>query len=148
MILCYYCLIKTKFWINIHKKINYLQKIYIAIEIILGLLVISIFFYHHVEGWSYINSFYFSVITLTTIGFGDLVPTTAASKIFTSFLALFGVGSFLFALSVISEHYFYRRISDNKYRTIFKKIIKKEIKNVSEIKDLKYFKINKKRKKK
>ena len=47
-------------------------------------------FYHIVEKWSWINSVYFSVITLTTVGYGDLLPTTNASKIFTMFYVFIG----------------------------------------------------------
>ena len=49
-------------------------------------------FYALVEGWSVVDALYFSVLTLTTVGFGDLVPTTVASKLFTVGYVLFGVG--------------------------------------------------------
>lgn len=39
--------------------------------------------YHFVEGWSWLDSLYFSVITLTTIGYGDFSPQTDLGKIFT-----------------------------------------------------------------
>lgn len=49
-------------------------------------------FYHRVEGWSVIDSLYFCVITLTTIGYGDLHPTTEASKLFTIIYIFLGLG--------------------------------------------------------
>jgi voltage-gated potassium channel len=40
-------------------------------------------FYSLAEGWSLVDAFYFSVTTLTTVGFGDLYPTTTIGKLFT-----------------------------------------------------------------
>ena len=48
--------------------------------------------YYNLEHWSFVDSFYFSATTLTTVGYGDLFPTTNTSKIFTSFYVLIGVG--------------------------------------------------------
>ena len=49
-------------------------------------------FYRFVEDWSWLDSFYFTVITLTTVGYGDLAPSTAGSKAFTIVLILIGIG--------------------------------------------------------
>ncbi len=58
----------------------------------LVVLAIGTYFYHIVEGWSIIDSLYFSAMTLTTIGYGDLVPTISISKIFTIIYAIIGIG--------------------------------------------------------
>lgn len=34
-------------------------------------------FFHGVEGWSWLDSYFFTVVTLSTVGYGSLVPATA-----------------------------------------------------------------------
>lgn len=57
----------------------------------LTLLVIGTVVYKFLEGWSWVDSVYFSVIAVTTVGFGDIAPSTDASKIFTVVYVLAGV---------------------------------------------------------
>ena len=49
----------------------------------LVLLATGTVVYRWLEGWTWIDSFYFSSIAVTTVGFGDLVPTTDGAKVFT-----------------------------------------------------------------
>lgn len=58
-------------------------------------------FYTLVEGWSVLDALYFTVITLTTIGYGDLHPTTDVAKIFTIIFVVVGVGFILGFLNFI-----------------------------------------------
>lgn len=51
-------------------------------------------FYHYAENWSWLDSLYFSVITLSTVGYGDLTPTTDGAKLFTIFYIIIGIGIF------------------------------------------------------
>ncbi|WP_299579535.1 potassium channel family protein [uncultured Sunxiuqinia sp.] len=53
------------------------------------------FVYHFVEGWRWVDAFYFSVITLTTVGYGDFSPQTDFGKIFTTIYILTGIGIML-----------------------------------------------------
>ncbi|MEK6856473.1 MAG: potassium channel family protein [Nanoarchaeota archaeon] len=76
----------------------------ISIILLVVFLLVGTFFFHYAEEWSYTDSFYFSTITLTTIGYGDLYPSKDSSKIFVSFYALFGIGFVLYTLgSIIGE---------------------------------------------
>lgn len=68
------------------------------------LLVGGTIFYWRVEGWSILDSLYFSVITLTTVGYGDLAPTGAVSKVFTMVYVLFGLGILLSFLGIVAAH--------------------------------------------
>ena len=47
--------------------------------------------YSVIEDWSLVDSFYFSSVALTVVGFGDLEPSTDFSKIFTVFYIFSGV---------------------------------------------------------
>ncbi len=49
----------------------------------LALITVGTVVYHTLEDWSWVDSFYFSVIAITTVGFGDLTPSTDGSKLFT-----------------------------------------------------------------
>ncbi|MCB8953287.1 MAG: two pore domain potassium channel family protein [Ardenticatenales bacterium] len=64
----------------------------ILLVVVLATLASGMFFYRRFEGWSLLDSLYFSVITLTTVGYGDFAPQTNAGKIFTIFYIIVGLG--------------------------------------------------------
>lgn len=59
-----------------------------------------------------IKCFYFSIITLTTVGFGDIVPQTQGGKLFCAFWMLFGVTSFGLFVSSFSAVFLARRSAE------------------------------------
>ena len=55
-----------------------------ALPVVAGVFVLTgTLFYWRFEDWTFIESFYFCVVTLTTVGYGDFSPTTAGTQIFT-----------------------------------------------------------------
>jgi voltage-gated potassium channel len=47
--------------------------------------------YHWLEGWSYLDALYFCVVSLGTVGYGDLTPTTPLAKAFTIIYLINGI---------------------------------------------------------
>ena len=70
-----------------------------------ALVLTGTLFYWRFEDWTIIESLYFSVVTLTTVGYGDLSPTTAGTQIFTIFYILTGIGVFVALLASVAQQY-------------------------------------------
>lgn len=63
-----------------------------ALMLVEGLLLFAgMLFYHFVEGWSLLDSAYFCVVTMATVGYGDMYPQTTDGRFFTIFYIIFGV---------------------------------------------------------
>ena len=54
-------------------------------------LLVGTLAYSAIEDWSLVDSFYFSSVVLTVVGFGDLEPSTDFARIFTVFYIFSGV---------------------------------------------------------
>ncbi|MFZ2153682.1 MAG: potassium channel family protein [Candidatus Moraniibacteriota bacterium] len=65
------------------------------VSVTLGMLISGTIVFHFLEGWRWLDSFYFCVITLATVGYGDLTPKTDLGKIATIFYIISGIGIFL-----------------------------------------------------
>lgn len=65
-------------------------------QVLLGTLIIVLsvgtLFYRITEQWSWVDSLYFTVVTLATVGYGDFAPTTTVSKLFTIVYIFIGIG--------------------------------------------------------
>lgn len=69
------------------------------------LLTIGTFVYHFSEGWSLLDSLYFSTISLTARGFSDMYPTNWFSVLFTVIYLLVGVSLVIYSISMLIAHY-------------------------------------------
>ena len=80
------------------------SKINIAIILLIAVLFIGVFGFKIMTDYSWIDSLYMTVITITTVGFGEVKPLDPETKIFTIFLILTSVIILGYAIKVITEY--------------------------------------------
>ena len=87
----------SSIWYGVKSDEEFRILIFVLITLIAG----GTIFYSSVEGWEVIDSLYFSVMTMSTIGYGDFHPTTTLSKLFTITYALLSIGVFVAVVTKI-----------------------------------------------
>jgi len=75
----------------------------VLVIIMIAILLSGTAFFSFVESWSIIDSFYFCIMTIATIGYGDLAPSSPLSKIFTIIMALSGIGVFVGIVTKLAQ---------------------------------------------
>lgn len=88
-----------------------------ALPVVAGALVLmGTLFYWRFEDWTVVEALYFSVVTLTTVGFGDFSPTSAGTQIFTIVYILTGLGVLVALLSSVAQQYLRQRAEPRRPR--------------------------------
>ena len=59
--------------------------------------------FHVIEGYSFFDAFYMTLITVTTVGYQELHPLSHAGRVFNSLLMLFGVSAVFFGVGVMAQ---------------------------------------------
>lgn len=102
---------KSKFITNL----TYFKKLYIAIGLMLAVLIIGVAGYCLLENFTFLDSFFMTIITVATVGYREVNELDDSGKIFTSFLIIFSIGTFTYAISVITRY-----IIEGEFQTYFK----------------------------
>lgn len=93
---------------------NQLRRLTIFVALLVILAAGTVFF-HFMEGWSWLDSYFFTVITISTVGYGNLVPVTAAGKLATTFLIFGGLGVFALAMHEFAQMQLLKRQQHNEW---------------------------------
>ncbi len=73
--------------------------------ILVGVVTLGTIGYSVIEGWSFFDSFYMTMITLSTVGYGETHPLSTAGRAFTLMLILVGVGNIAYSLAAMTEFF-------------------------------------------
>jgi voltage-gated potassium channel len=100
------------------------RRLLILFFLITFLLGIGTLVYHITEGWGYVDSLYFSTISLTSRGYSELHPTKLSSILFSVLYLLIGVAVLVYGLSTTLAFYtaFYQTKIENKVHNLVDRI--------------------------
>ena len=96
------------------------KRVYNVLLILFLLIFIGTIFYHNIEGWRYLDSVFFTVVTITTVGYGNFVPQTDIGKVFTIFFIFSGIGVAFYTISLITRYIYSIEIRDRKNSGVIK----------------------------
>ncbi len=104
-------------------KYKLFSKIYFALGLLILIIVGSTLSFMAIEGWTWIDAFYQTIITVSTVGFGEVHPLSYYGKLYTAILIITSFGTFAYAISSITSY-----IVTGDYKKYFK-----DYKNMKEI---------------
>jgi voltage-gated potassium channel len=101
------------------------SKIYKIIVLVVSIITLGTTGYMWLSNYSFVDAIYMTVITVTTVGFGEVKPFTPEEKIFTIFLILTSITVFGYAVSAFSEFLVSGKLFDHfKHKRVEKQINK------------------------
>ena len=80
------------------------RKVIYAVAMLMVVYITAILVFHAVESWPWEDSIYFTTATMTTVGYGDLVPKTYFGRMFTIPLMWIGIGVGFYEIFTIQEY--------------------------------------------
>lgn len=83
---------------------RYNSRLVNAIAFFLAVVVIGVLGYMGISKDTFVDSLYMTIITITTVGFGELHPLTDTEKLFTIFLILISILVYGYAVAAITEY--------------------------------------------
>ncbi len=98
------------------------SKITIALLLLLTVFLTGIFGFRFFSEYTWIDSFYMTVITITTVGYGVLKPLSPSEKIFVSLLIISSIFIVGYAISMITEYLLSKNLGNLREKKVQKKL--------------------------
>src|SRR6187402_2675208 len=80
-----------------------LNRILWVLALVSTLLLYGTFSFHWIEGWTYFEGFYMTLMTLTTVGYGEVHPLSLLGRIVASSLMLGGVAAVFISIGILVD---------------------------------------------
>jgi len=81
-----------------------LQDLAKGLGVLLLVVIAGTLGYRFIEGWSFLDSLYMTITTITTVGYSEVHPLSTAGRIFGIFLILCGVGTAFYILTSLVQY--------------------------------------------
>ena len=105
-----------------------IKSAYIAAALLVTAIFVGVCGYIAIEGWSFSQAFYMTIITIATVGFREVKPLSVTGMYFTTFLIITSIGIFAYAVTT-----FIRYVADGTFRHLFKDTrVKRRIKKIKD----------------
>lgn len=101
------------------------KRIWLAVGLVLIFLVTGTIGYVLIDDYTLIDAFYMTVITITTVGYGEIQQLSQLGRVFTIFLILFSVGSIALLAGAFSELLIERAANPMRWKKRMEKRINK-----------------------
>lgn len=82
---------------------NVPKKLLFSILMFLVVVLFGIFGYTWIEGWNFLDSLYMTIITLSTVGYGEVREIGPGGRVFTVLLIVFGLFTITYIVGLVAE---------------------------------------------
>ena len=101
----------------------YLRRFVLAISLIFGTVFVGIVGFMVIADYTLTEAFYMTIITLASVGYGEVKPLDTSGQIFASWLIIINMGIFAYAIALVSSFLIEGDLrAFLKHRNMFKKI--------------------------
>lgn len=90
-------------------------RFWVPILVLIGLIVVGTLGYMIIDSYTFFNAFYMTIITIATVGYGEIQELSTAGRMFTVFLIITSFGTFAYAVTAIT-----RFVVDGEFNEFFK----------------------------
>lgn len=91
------------------------SRFFTPLYLLLAIIILGIIGYQVISGYSFFDAFYMTIITVATVGYGEVQPLDTSGRVFTSFLIITSFGTFAYAVSSITKF-----VSDGELKELYK----------------------------